>query len=356
MPFQEDVLPLKREFERIAAMDKIKTYRRLAKNFAQVVSLATMYKFEHPMVGQKFQTVYAEINNFFNEYKQSIVLAKSVDMLLINGEKIEPEDKLMIKFIEDFVALDVGSIELEIGLASAELEIFIHIMHRAEQIRGADKIKQFLSDKQAKHVIARAATFKLIQEDEDVVKKGEFIRVDKLPPQVLQKFSQDFMEGKVSEKLKTADKDYKLAAHNSTFLAELTFDLLKKKEAPEDPEKVLWLLADYLVDEIGTSKEENINREVLEEIKKKLLSMWKNDTGKKRVAEDVEKTYAVINTALKLKGLLSIYKRHGKALEKAAAKIKKILKSLPADSQLYRKTADNLKQIGFFTINEDFFK
>lgn len=337
-------------------MDKIKTCRRLAKSLAQIVSLTKMYKFEHPMVKEKIQSVYTEINTFFNGHKQSIVLAKSADMLLINGEKINPEDKLIIKFIEDFVGLDIGSMELEIGLSQVELEIFMHLMCRAEHITGADKVKQFLSDKKASHLIARAATFKLVQENEDIVKKGEFIKVDELPPQILQKFSKDFKDGKVIEKLKSADKDYKLAAHNSTFLAGLTFDLLKEKDAPEDLEKILWLLADYLVDEIGTSKEENINREILEEVKKKLLSMWKDKPEKKRIAENVEKTYAVINASLELKGLLTLYKRHKKELEGVVSRIKKILKDLPSNSQLYRKTIDNLKEIGRVSIDANSFK
>lgn len=337
-------------------MDKIKAYKRLAKSFAQIVSLSKMYKNGHPMVTQKLQSVYTEITSFFHENKHSIVLAKSADMLLINGEKINPDDRLMVKFIEDFVGLDIGSLELEIGLRLEDMEAFIHIMKHTEHITGAEKIRQLLADKKAEHLIARAATFKLIQEDEDIVKKGEFIKVDELPPQVLQRFSKDFLEGKVSENLKTADKDYKLAAHNSTFLASLAFDMLKKKETPEDMEKILWLLADYLVDEIGTSKEENINREVLEEIKQKLLSMWKDDSEKNRVVQDIEKTYAVINIAMELKGLLSLYKKHKKALEGAAGKIKKIMKNLPADSQLYRNTAQNLSEIGPLTISWDSFK
>lgn len=337
-------------------MDKIKTYKRLSKSLAQVLSLTKMYKFEHPMVREKFQNVYNEISAFFHEHKQSLVLAKSADMLLMNGEKIEPDDKLMIKFIEDFIGLDIGSIELEVGFQEVELEMFMHLLRRDDHITGAEAIKKFLAEKKSVHLIARAAIFKLVQENEAVVKKGEFIKVEDIPPQILQKFSKDFLDGKVPDTLKSADKDYKIAAHNSTFLAGLTFDLIKDKDAPEDLEKILWLLADYLIDEIGTSKEENINKEVLEEIKTKLLSRWKEDPGKKLMQENMEKTYIVINAALELKGLLTLYKKHKKELEGTVNKLKKIMKNLPTDSQLYKKTLKNLMDIGLVSVDENSFR
>jgi hypothetical protein len=337
-------------------MDKIKSYKRISKNLAQIISLSKMYKPEHPMVKQKMQSVYEELRNFFNEHKQSIVLAKSADMLLMNGEKMEVDDRLMAKFVEDFTTLDIGSIELELGLDVSELELFVTMLKGAEKIVGAEKIKEFLAGKKAPHLIARAATFKLVQENEDIVKKGEFIKVDEIPPDVLKKFTKDFAEGKVGETLKSADKDYKHAAHNSTFLAGLTFDLIKDHDKPEDLEKILWLLADYLVDEIGTAKEEEINREVLEEIKKKLLSRWKDDSYRKRAEEHIEKTYSVINVAMELKRLLALYKKHRGALEKSTAKIRKIMRNLPTESQLYRKTAENLAEIGPLTIDWESFK
>jgi hypothetical protein len=327
-------------------MNTTKMYKRLAKSFAQLASLTKMYNFDHPMVKEKSRSVYKEICDLLETNKQSIVLARSADMLLINGEKIEPEDKLMAKFIEDFIGLDIGSIELAFGIAPEELDMFIYLICKKEHVTGAAKIKEFLSGKKIMHLIARAATFKLVQENEDIVKKGDFIRVEELPPEILEKFSKDFTDGKVSERLKTADKNYKIAAHNSTFLAGLTFNLLKEKDAPEDLEKILWVLADYLINEIDTFKEEEMNREVLEDIKKKLLSMWKDKPEKEKMLQSAEKTYAIINSALQLKGLTSIYNKHKKELETTIGKIKKILANIPADSQLYKKTMANLAEIG----------
>ncbi len=328
-------------------MNQTKIYGRLAKSLAQLTSLARMYNFEHPMVKEKSNGVYKEIRDVLEETKQSIVLAKSADMLLINGEKIEPASRPMVKFIEDFVNLDIGSVEFEFGISAEEVAIFMHLMCKTEHITGAEKIKEFLSGKNVKHLTARAATFKLVQENEDIIKKGEFIKVEELPPEMLERFSKDFKDGKVSEKLKTADKNYKSAAHNSTILAELTFNLLKEKDTPEDMEKILWVLADYLIDEIGTFKEEEMNREVLEEIKKKLFLMWGEKPGKEKMVQDAEKTYVVINSALQLKGLISLYKRHKKALAATSGKIKKILKNIPADSQLYKKTMSDLAETGY---------
>ncbi len=335
-------------------MENRKIYKRLAKSLAQLISLAKMYNCKHPIVKEKLKSVYKEINDFFADDKQSIVLAKSTDMVLINGEKIDTDNKLMARFVEDFSALGIGSMEFESGISMEELENFTHLLCRRENITGVDKIKQIFSDKKDAHIIARAATFKLVQENEDIVKKGEVIRVEELSPDALKKFSKDVMEGKVSEKLKTEGSDYKILAHNSTFLAGLTLDLIKEKDAPEDLEKTLWLLADYLIDEIGTFKEENMNRAVLEEIKKKLLSMLRDDP-KKHIIENVKKTYAVINTAIQIKGLVSLYKRHKKELESSANKLKKILKNLPVDSRLYQKTIKDLIECGPISVNESTF-
>ncbi|MCX5678704.1 MAG: hypothetical protein NTY76_06315 [Candidatus Omnitrophica bacterium] len=337
-------------------MGNIKIYRRLAKSLAQLVSLTKMYNARHPIVKEKAEMVYKEMSDFFANNKQSIVLAKSVDMLLINSEKVEPESRLMAKFIEDFIGLEVGSIEIEPALSAEELDAFLHIICRTEHIVGVDKIKQFLSEKKVPHLIVRAATFKLVQENEDIVKRGEFVKVEELRPDVTERFLKDFTDGKVSEKLASADKDYKIVAHNSTFLAGMTYDLLKTTDEPEDLEKIIWLLADYLIDEIGTSKEEEMNRQVLGEIEKKLLSLWQDKPEKKRLAGGMEKTCTVISAALQIKGLLTRYKRHKKAIESTAGKIKKIMHSLPVDSQLYRKTAANIREIGPVVINESIFK
>jgi hypothetical protein len=337
-------------------MANIKIYKRLAKSLAQLVSLSKMYNVSHPLVKDKTEAVYKEVCDFFSNNKQSIVFAKSADMLLINGEKIDPEDKLMMRFIEDFVSLEVGSMELGIGLSRDEFDVFIQIMCSKERIAGAEKLKQFLTEKKVSHLVARAATFKLVQENESIVKKGEFIKVEEVRPEVLEKFSKDFTEGKVTGELKKADKDYVNAAHNSTFLTELTFDLMKSKDTPEDLEKVLWLLADYLIEEIDSFKEEDMNRKVLEDIKKKLLLQWKDKQEKKETVQQLEKTYAVINTALQLKGLMAIYKKHKKELEVTVARLKEILHNLPPDSQLYKKAIDDLAGLGPTSINENTFK
>jgi hypothetical protein len=322
-------------------MDRTKAYRRIARSLAQMVSLAKMYKCNHPMVAAKAEDTYKELAGFFSEAREAIVFAKSADMLLINGEKIEPDNTLMKKFIEDFAALDIGSIELEPGTAREELTVFILLLCQAGKTCGVEKVKQFLSEKRAGHLIPRAATFKLVSEDEDVIKKDAFIKVEEVPPEVLKMFSRDLKDGKVRENLGSSGKEYRLAAHNSTLLAGIAFDLLGEKgskTAPEDLEKVLWLMADYLIDEIGSFKEEDLNRKVLEEIRDKLLSKWHGRPEEKELTGHMEKTYVVINTALQLKGLLAIHKKHKKAMDSAAKKIKSIMSSLPPDSQLYKKT------------------
>jgi len=337
-------------------MNKAKMCNRLAKSLAQFAALAKMYNFEHPIVKEKSKASYKEVCNFLKENNQSIVLAKSADMLLINGEKMDPENKLIMKFIESFISLDIGSIEIEFDISQEEFDAFMHLICRTEHITGADKVKNFLSERKIEHLTARTATFQLVQENENIVKKGDFVKVAELPPEIMERFSRDFADGTVSLKLKTADKDYKAAAHNSTFLAELVFNQLKGKDASEDLEKILWTVADYLINEIDTFKKEEMNREVLEDIRVKLLLMWQDRPEKEKITQDVEKTYAIINSSLQLKGLIAIYSKHKKELTTIVSRIKKILKNIPTDSRLYKKTLNDLIKIGPVSIDEATFK
>jgi len=335
----------------MSGMKDIKIYIRIARGMAQLVGLIRLYDFKHPIVQDKLKSVHKEITNFIDTNKKSIILAKSADAFFLNGERIEPDDKLTSKFIEEFFNLQLGSVELEAGVSAEEFSFFIWTMSGKEHMSGADKVKQFLSDKKVVHIIVRAATFKLVQENEDIIKKGEFIKIEELPAQIFEKFSKDFNDGKVSEKLNAEDKNYKTVAHNSSFLAGLLSDSVEDKNITQDLEKALWLLADYLINEIGTAKQEDINRKILEDVKDKLFSMWQDKPEKKPILQDMEKTYVAINAALQLKGLVLLYKKHKKELETTFDKIRAILQKLPTDSQLYQKTKLELEDIGLLKQN-----
>jgi len=112
--------------------------------------------------------------------------------------------------------------------------------------------------------------------------------------------------------------------------------------------KILWLIADYLVDEVSTVRQEEINHKVLNELKDRVLILWEEKKVKMPLTEEMHKTFTVINAALQIKGLISLYKRHKKELETITNKLKDIINTLPPESQLYCKVKEELNKIGQF--------
>ena len=327
-------------------MKATKGYTRLVRNLAQILSLSKLYSPDHPIVMSKIADAYKETAALMEAAKNSLVIARSADIFFVNGEKIDADDKMVVKFIEDFIELQLGSVELDPGITEREFGVFAGILCRKDGIIGTDAIKKFLTDQKAAHIIAHAASFKLVRDDENIIKKGSFVKIADLPPQVLEKFSKDLTGGSVGEALKKEDSDYKAAAHDPVFLAGLAADLVGSREAAHDPEKILWLLADYLIEEVSTAREEEINQKILENVKEKLLSGWRDNPEKRGLAENVEKTYMAINAALQLKGLLALYKKHKKELETTSRKIKGMIEKLPADSRLCSKIRQDLVKLG----------
>jgi hypothetical protein len=320
----------------------IKTYYRIVKSVAQLLSLSGLYNFEHPIVKEKIGQTFLGIADFINSTGKSVIFARSADIFFLNGEKINPEERLMKKFIEAFVSLEIGSWEFAHGLTREELAVFMQVLSAKERIQGADKVKAFLNAKGSAHMVVRDATFKLVQEDEAVVKKGGILKMDELPQELVKRFSQDLVAGKVASQLKVRDKDYKMAAHDANLVAGLAFDMVEKEGSPQSLEKVLWAVADYLIGEISTTKEEDVNRKVLDEMKAYFITHLKTKNAAPEWEKEAHRTFAVIDTALQLKGLTALYRKHKKGMAIAYKKISSILDNLPADSELYKKTKSQL--------------
>lgn len=327
-------------------MNDIKSYQRITKSLAQLVSLTGLYKFDHPIVREKIIQTYNEINNQINVSGKSFIMAKTGDVFFVNGEKMDTGERMLRRFVEGFVTLQLGSVEFAHGLTLAEFEAYMLVASRKEKLEGADKIKAFLKDRGVSNIIARAASFKLVQEDEDIIKKGGVIKIDQLPPETVKRFAEDLLSGKVSAQIKSSGKDYKAAAHSPEIVAGLAFDMVKDGNDPGVLEKVLWSVADYLMGEISTSREEDANRRVLDEIKDGLISRFKDKKDRSVWEGATRKTFAVIDTALQLKGLVSLYSRHKKDTESAFKKIKEIMSTLPAESEMCKNTKDELARTG----------
>ena len=326
-------------------------YYPLAVKLGQLLAMSRLYSSEHPIVKEKAKHVFLEINKLMLD-KQSLVLSESEGFFIINGEKIEGNKDSMIKHVvESFHSLQVGSLDLEPGLSIEELMLFINLLSQKEHLMAKTQIEEYLRQRGAKHIIPRFATYKLVKEGEKIVKKGEVLSVDNISPVLIDKFSQDLKKGEMSEYLKKREKEYLILAHDPKFLSSLTFDLTKEINSVEEVAKILWLIGDYLIDEINTTREEELNRKILDDFKKRLLYLGEQREDKARWKDEIEKTFVAINAALELKRLILLYKRHKKELETVVKKLIDILETLPPESQIYKKAKENWGEIGPPSLN-----
>ncbi len=323
--------------------DLLKKYMSLTKGLGQLLSVARLYNSTHPVFKEKAKEVFAEIVPLM-EGKQSLVLSEIEGTFLINGEKIELKNSLISNLAERIRNLKLGSLDLEPGLSIEELELLIGFLNLKTHALGETHVREYFKEKGATHVIPRFATYRLVGEDEKIVKEGETLKINDIPAEIISRFSEDLKKGMVVEQL--GKEEYRFLAHDSKFLSGLMSDLTKDAASTEGIGKILWMIGDYLIDEISTAKEEELNSRVLEDFKHQLLASWEQKKDGTAWKEEVEKTFAAISAALKLKGFLLLYKKHKKVLEGVAKKLSALLETLPPGSQIHKKTKEKLGKIG----------
>ncbi|MBU4473462.1 MAG: hypothetical protein KJ842_04835 [Candidatus Omnitrophica bacterium] len=272
-----------------------------------------LYNPKHPAVKTRTKEIFDEINTLILN-KESLTFSESAGILLVNGQEIKEQSHLINQVIQSFRTLGFGSLIVESGLSLEEFDSLIYLLHHAKDIQGEGRVKQYLKEKDIKHLVYSLATYKLVKEDEAIVKERE------------------------AAKALCAEKF-------SPFLSKITADLTK--DTPEELIKTLWLIGDHLLGEAAaTAKGEEANRKSLDGLKAHLLSLWEKKPDKERWKGETEKTFTAINAALEIKRLILLYKKHKKGLETITNKLSKILKLLPPESQLYFKTMEELAKMG----------
>jgi hypothetical protein len=323
-------------------------YYNIVRSLSQLLSITRLYEFKHKIFKENLKEVFSEVSKLLSE-KQSLSLFESEGTLLVNHKQIETKDGLMRRIVNSLRDLDTGYITLESGLTLEEFTVFIHLLRNEGSLKGEEKVKQYLKEKGAKHIIPRSATYKIIEEDEKVIKEGQAQAVEELSFEIRNRFLEDLRKGEVSKRLTNEEQKYRALAHNPIFLAEAVSDLVKGKDSPEELAKVLWLIGDYLIGEIDSAREEKINRRAIEGLKKQIFSLWEKRISKADMAKHIQKTFAAISLASELKGFILLYEKHKKNMDKTALKIQEIFEILPPESQLYQKMKEKLEKIGLFS-------
>lgn len=334
--------------ERINKADVLQPYYHLVRSLSQLLSITRLYEFKHKIFKENLNQVFSEVSKLLSE-KQFLSFFESEGTLLVNHKQIEAKDGLTKRLVNGLRDLDVEYITLESGLTLEEFTVFIRLLYNKGSLKGEEKVKQYLKEKGAKHIVPRSATYKIIEEDERVVKKDEVQAVEELSFEIRNRFLEDLKDGKVNKQLLKEEQKYRNLAHNPILLAEVVSDLVKDKDNPEDLAKVLWLIGDYLIGEIDSSREEKINRRAIEELRKQLFSLWEKKTSKPDMEKHIQKTFAAISLASELKGFISLYEKHKKNMDKTALKIQETFEILPLESRLYQKMKEKLEKIGLFS-------
>jgi len=325
--------------------NKLAVYKHFIKGVGQTLALSKLYSFDHPVVKAKAKEVFGEIINFISD-NGTLVFSESPEAtLLVNGEELKSEDSLMARFIQNFRNLKIGSLSLIPQLTLNEFCVFIDLLNNADRWKEEGKVKEFLKARNVTHIVPSFATYKLVNEHEAIVKDGSVIKIKNLPPEAIQKFALDLNSGEVNKKLKEGDQIYQILAHDPETLSHKVIDYVKDKDQADELTKILWLIGDYLIDEINSAKQEEINHKVLNELKDRVLILWEEKQVKMPLTEEAHKTFTAINAALQIKSLISLYKRHRKELATLIDKLKDIIKTIPPESQLYRKVKEEWDKI-----------
>jgi len=284
--------------------EKLAVYKYFIKGIGQTLALSRLYSFDHPVVKAKAQEVFGRISNFISD-NGTLVFSESPEAtLLVNGEELKSEDSITARFIQNFRNLKIGSIDLMPQLTLDEFYVFIDLLNNTNNLKEQGSVKEFLSARKVVHILPSFATYKLVNEHEAIVKDGSVIRIEDLSPGVIQKFTLDLKIGEVNKKIKEKDQIYQILAHDPETISHAVIDQIKNKDQADELTKILCLIGDYLIDEISSAKQEEINRRVLNELKDRLLILWEEKQVKLPLPEEVHKAFTAINAALQIKGLV----------------------------------------------------
>jgi len=325
--------------------DKKQSYLNLLRKLSMLLYNTKLYGLDHHVAKAQSPEVLSEIEKITLK-NTSLILSAQGNLTFINGEELEVRDGLSKNFMGDLAKLKIGSLDLEPGLTLKELDALMLLLISSAKLAGVEQVKEFLAGHHAKHVIPVFASYKMVQENEQIVKEGEMVNVDQLPPEAAKNFSSDLQHGIIKDKT---------LAHNPLFLCGVFTDLAQTINTPEDLLKVIWVIGEYLIDEISTATEVEVNRKVLEQLKDHLLARFEQKQNKEEWKKTTEKSFVKIIAALQLKRFLLLYKKHKKQLEVVSKKIGSLLQHIPEDSKLYQKTKEELKQAGIPELDKNMF-
>jgi len=103
--------------------------------------------------------------------------------------------------------LSLGALDLRPGLTADELSALMLLLINNANLKGKPEIKKYLDEHDAKHIIPHLATYQLVQENEQVVKEGSVVNVDKLSSKVIGDYASDLKHAYTKDKAPSGSVD-----------------------------------------------------------------------------------------------------------------------------------------------------
>ncbi|MFH1969974.1 MAG: hypothetical protein ABIJ53_06615 [Verrucomicrobiota bacterium] len=139
--------------------------------------------------------------------KDALTFSVLGNTMFLNGEKLEIRDGLSKQFMLNLAKLSLGALDLRPGLTADELSVLMLLLINNANLKGKPEIKKYLDEHDVKHITPHLATYQLVQENEQVVKEGSVINVDKLSSKVIKDYASDLKHASTNNKPPSGSAD-----------------------------------------------------------------------------------------------------------------------------------------------------
>lgn len=401
--------------------NKVQSYLHLIQRLSMLLYNTRLYSgLNNPLVMKESVEVLAEIENLTLK-KDTLTFSVLGNTIFVNGEKLEIRDGLSKQFMVNLAKLSLGALDLRPGLTANELSTLMLLLINNANLKGKPEIKKYLDEHDVKHIIPHLATYQLVQENEQVVKEGSVVDVDKLSSKAIKDYESDLKHASPSHKppsgsadeigkflynlqhniaedkaanntgqlspviikpaeegaaLKTGGQDSqssleavslfssdlrngvirdKLLMRDPMFLCKVLTNLSQAINTVEELSKIIWIIGEFLIDDISSTKEVETKRKICEQLNNHLVDQWDQKENKEQGRKIIEESFAHVIAALQVKKYMLAYIKHKKGLEAILKKINKMLKDVPADNVLYQQIKTELRKIGSPKYDGDLF-
>ena len=189
------------------ASNKVQSYLHLIQRLSMLLyNTKLYYGLNNPLVMKESREVLAEIENLTSK-KDTLTFAVLGNTMFVNGEKLEIRDGLSKQFLLSLAKLSLGALDLRPGLTADELSALMLVLINNANLKGKPEIKKYLDEHNAKHIIPHLATYQLVQENEQVVKEGSVVDVDKLSSKAIKDYASELKHAATSNKLPSGSVD-----------------------------------------------------------------------------------------------------------------------------------------------------